>query len=865
MKYNPQKIEKKWQRIWQEEDLYRAGPPSKRKKFYVLDMFPYPSGAGLHVGHIKGYIATDVVARMKMMQGYNVLHPMGWDAFGLPAENYAIKNKIHPDVAVKKNIRHFKKQLSKIGFTYDWSKEINTTDPEYYKWTQWAFLEMFKRGLVSESYEPINWCPKCKTGLANEDIQDGRCERCGTKVVKKPIRQWVIKITKYADRLLKGLKGLDWPEHIIKMQEDWIGRSEGTEFDMRVFSGKNDLGGIRVFTTRLDTVFGMTYVVLAPEHELIERLKENIGNFKEIKKYKKGVEAKLAEEREKEKKGIRLEGISAENPFNKERVPVFVSEYVLADYGTGAIMAVPAHDERDFEFARRYNLPIRRVIRGVGPAEEGKREGKDLPFVKDGVVVNSGSFSGLSSGEAREEMTRWLRRKKMGRKKVFYRIRDWVFARQRYWGEPFPLVYCPRCKERILRREYKKGEFNKGELANPGWVCLSEKDLPLKLPKVKYYEPTGTGESPLSNIKKWVKTSCPKCGGPAKRETNTMPQWAGSSWYYLRYTDAKNKKEPLSRKKELYWLPVDLYVGGAEHATRHLIYARFWHKFLKDIGVVSTAEPFLRLKSVGIILASDSRKMSKRYGNVVNPDDMSRKYGADSLRLYEMFMGPFGQEIAWQEKGVVGARRFLERVWKLASGKRKALAKNGEGGKEGRKKGAERDGLEGLIHKTIKKVTEDIEHFKFNTAISSLMILVKEMERQPSLETKDLKLLVQMLAPFAPHIAEEIWQGLVSRGGPRSFPSSSKNDTNLVSGEGGLSIFLSSWPKWKKELIREERFVLVVQVNGRVRERIEAGIGISQEEAREIALRSEKVRGWLRNKKIRKVIFVKNKLINFVV
>ena len=823
-KLNHKKIEKKWQKFWLENKTFNTKDISQRPKFYVLDMFPYPSGAGLHVGHLRGYIATDVIARMRMMQGYNVLHPMGWDAFGLPAENYALKNKIHPAVAVRQNIKNFKKQLSKIGFTYDWGREINTTDPNYYKWTQWIFLQMFKAGLVYESFEPINWCPSCKTGLANEDLEKGRCERCGSKVEKRPLRQWIIKITKYADRLLEDLKYLNWPEHIIKMQKDWIGKSEGVEFEMKIFKGNEELKEkIKVFTTRIDTVFGMTYVVLAPENKILENLKNKIENWKEIEKYKKEVEAKLAEEREKEKTGIKVGGILAENPFNKEKVPIFISEYVLADYATGSIMAVPAHDKRDFEFAKKFNLPIRKVI------EAGQKE---ECYEGEGILVNSGEFSGLNSKEAKEKMAKWLKERKIGEKKVYYKIRDWVFARQRYWGEPIPLVFCENCADKIKNQKSKtKNEFNKGELLNPGWICVPEKDLPVKLPRVKYYEPTGTGESPLANITKWVNTKCPKCGGPAKRETNTMPQWAGSCWYYLRYIDPKNKKELVSKKKEKYWMPVDLYVGGAEHATRHLIYARFWHKFLYDIGVVSTKEPFLKLKSVGLILGPDGRKMSKRYGNVINPDDICKKFGADSLRVYEMFMGPFDQEIAWQERGVVGAKRFLERVWnlrlkiancKLQIEKRKKILK--------------------ILHQTIKKVTEDIENFKFNTAISQLMICANELEREKEIEKEIFESFLKLLAPFAPHIAEEIWQFLGHK----------------------KSIFLSPWPKWDEKLIKEELITLIIQVNGKVRDKVEVEASISKEEAEKLAISLEKIKKWIEGKEIKKIVFVPGKLINIV-
>jgi len=818
------KIERKWQKVWEKHQVFKTKNLSKKPKFYVLDMFPYPSGAGLHVGHLKGYIATDVIARFKIMQGFNVLHPMGWDAFGLPTENFAIKNKISPQLATKRNIKYFKSQLARIGFSYDWSREINTTDPDYYKWTQWIFLQFFKEGLVYESFEPINWCPSCKTGLANEDLEGGNCERCGSRVEKKPLRQWVIKITKYADALLEGLNNLDWPEHIIKMQKDWIGKSEGVEFEMKLFRGKELLKEkIRVFTTRIDTVFGMTYVVLAPENKILESLKSEISNWKEIEKYKKEVEAKLAEEREKEKTGIQIEGILAENPFNNEKVPIFVSEYVLGDYATGSIMAVPAHDQRDFEFAKKFNLPIKKVIEG------GQKEGE--VFEGEGVLINSGEFSGLRSSVAKEKMAQFLEKRKIGGKKVYYKIRDWVFARQRYWGEPFPLVFCENCKKKILEKKYKKGEFNEGELLNPGWICLPEKELPLKLPKVKYYEPTGTGESPLAKIEKWVKTKCPKCGALAKRETNTMPQWAGSCWYYLRYIDPKNKKRFVDPKKERYFMPVDLYVGGAEHATRHLIYARFWHKFLYDLKLVSHKEPFLKLKSVGLVRGSDGRKMSKRWGNFVDPVDVVKKFGADALRTYEMFMGPFEQEISWQEKGIIGTKRFLDKVWFL---KDRVSDKT-----------PEKEELKILFSKTVKKVTQDIENFKLNTAISQLMVFTNALEKEKEIPSDFYFGLVKMLAPFAPHLAEEIWQYFQKK--KKKFQS----------------IFETEWPKAKE--VSEKRYQIIVQINGKKRGLLFLEREFSQKEIEKMIILSEKFKKYFEGKEVKKVIFLPKKLINFVV
>jgi leucyl-tRNA synthetase len=949
--YNPKAIEKKWQKYWEQKKTYRQY--GRKKKFYVLDMFPYPSGAGLHVGHPKGYIATDVVARMKQLQGFAVLHPMGWDAFGLPAEQYAIKNKIHPSVAVKKNVATFKKQLEKIGFTYDWDREIDTTDPEYYKWTQWIFLQLFKKGLAYESYEPINWCPSCQTGLANEDLENGRCERCGSEVEKKPMRQWVLKMTAYADRLLYDLdkEKLAWEESIKEQQRNWIGRSEGAivKFPVKESDGES----IEVFTTRIDTIFSGTFLILAPEHPLIEQWASRISNIGEVREYVGSVRKKSEIERTAEsgeKTGVELKGVTVVNPATGEDMPVWVSDFVLGHYGTGAVFA-DAHDERDFEFAQKYGIPLKtsiapyvRLEGGAAPrsdegvfrfkavtgivrhwseekylavefvdglwglvggaihenesadeammreleeetvyknfslekrlfdpaisrgykarkgreeeceeivyvakalndgrsheiaAEEGIRNyawltkdeilkkkmlshhlfyfkhfaGGQQAFTEDGVLVNSGEFSGLTSREAREKITAWLEKKGLARRKVNYRLRDWVFSRQRYWGEPIPLVHCELC----------------------GVVPVPEKDLPVKLPNVKSYEPTGTGESPLAAIEKWVKTKCPACGGPARRETNTMPQWAGSSWYYLRYIDPRNKKNLVDLKKEKEWMPVDLYVGGAEHATRHLLYARFWHKFLCDIGAVSTKEPFYRLVNVGLILASDGRKMSKRWGNVINPDDMIAQFGADALRLYEMFMGPFTQSIAWNTDGVVGTRRFLEKVWRLQSRVESTTPKTDR-----------EKAVLILCHKTIKKVTEDIEGFRFNTAISTLMILVNEIEKLDVVPQAIYENVLILLSPFAPHIAEELWSALGHK----------------------ESIFLESWPKANPKYLKDEEVELVVQVNGRLRGRVKVKAGSDQKAAETSALEDAGVKAHTDGKQIRKVIYVPDKLLNFVV
>lgn len=803
-KYDPKSIEEKWQKTWEKEGVYKNY--SREKKFYALDMFPYPSGAGLHVGHPKGYIATDVISRFKMLNGYSVLHPMGWDAFGLPAENFAIKNKVHPRIAVEENVATFKKQLEAFGFTYDWDREINTTDPQYYKWTQWIFLKLFEKGLAYESEEPVNWCPSCKTVLANEDLEKGLCERCGTQVVQKKMRQWVLRMTAYADRLMYDLDAaeLDWEQSIVEQQKNWIGRSEGAQFEMKV-EGTDEK--IEVYTTRLDTVFGMTYAVVAPEHQIIEKLKSNIANYAEVEKYLINAQNKTTLERtelQKEKTGVKLEGLNVINPFTNEAVPLFVADYVLGGYGTGAVMAVPAHDERDYEFARRHDLPIKEVI--VGEASEC--ENKDAcAFVHDGILIESGEYAGLSSADAREKMTQWLEQEKIGHRKVNYKMRDWVFSRQRYWGEPIPIVHCERC----------------------GTVALPEDQLPLMLPEVESYEPTGTGEGPLAVIEDWVNTTCPTCGGSAKRETNTMPQWAGSSWYYLRYIDPKNNNALIGKDAEKEWMPVDLYVGGAEHATRHLLYARFWHKFLYDIGVVSTIEPFKKLVHVGLILAEDGRKMSKRWNNVVNPDDVIGQFGADAMRVYEMFMGPFTQSVAWSTNGVSGARRFLDKIYAM----QEKISDDQESSVVTR-----------ILHKTIRKVTEDIENFRFNTAISSMMILVNAMEKEKSLSQIQFSTLVLLLAPFAPHLAEEIWREKLGH---------------------AESIFSAQWPEYDGDLAKDEEIEMVVQVNGKVRDRLMVAADVTEDEAKETAIESEKVRAFTTGKEIKKVIFVPGKLINIVV
>ena len=796
--YNHEEIENKWQKKWEEDELYRTQESTDKEKCYVLDMFPYPSGEGLHVGHPKGYIATDIYSRYKRMSGYNVLHPMGWDAFGLPAENFALKNKVHPREAVEKNIARFKEQLSVIGFSYDWEREINTTDPKYYKWTQWIFLKLFEKGLAYESNEPINWCPKCLTGLANEDLEGSECERCGTVVEKKPIRQWVLRITDYAEKLLEDIEGLDWPESIKESQRNWIGKSEGAEISFKILASGFQ-GEVKVFTTRPDTLFGATYLVFAPEHGLLKNNELGITNYEEVQKYIKDTEKKSDLDRqkdEKDKTGVELKGIKALNPANNEEIPVYIADYVLSGYGTGAIMAVPAHDERDFEFAKKFDLPIQEVVSCGNVLNEA--------FDGEGLLVNSGGFDGLKNEEAKEKITKEVG----GKMKVTYRLRDWVFSRQRYWGEPIPIIHCDSC----------------------GPVAVPEKDLPVVLPEVEHYEPTGTGESPLASIDSWVNTTCPKCGGKGRRETNTMPQWAGSSWYYLRYIEPKNDSEFVNKKKEKHWSPVDMYVGGAEHATRHLVYARFWHKFLFDIGEVNYAEPFKRLMNVGLIQAEDGSKMSKRYGNVINPDDIVKIVGADTLRVYEMFMGPFDHSIMWNANNISGVRRFLEKVFNMSE--KEFIEKD--------------DHLTRYSHQTIKKVGEDIESFKFNTAISQLMIFLNRMHTMETHEkngvTKEIfESYIKLLSPFAPHLAEELWAKMGNK----------------------KSIHLEEWPKYDESKLVSDTVSVVVQVNGKTRGSVESPSGSSEEEVLNLIKADKNISRWT-DGKVKKVVYVENRLINLV-
>lgn len=796
MKYEPKNFEKKWQLEWEKKNVFKTEDDSSKPKCYILDMFPYPSGAGLHVGHFKGYVATDILSRFRRMQGFNVLHPMGWDAFGLPAENYAIKTGTHPEIITKQNISSIKKQMKEVGLSYDWGREINTTDPEYYKWTQWIFLKMFEKGLAYEANMPINWCPSCKTGLANEEVINGECERCGTPVEQRRIRQWVLRITKYAERLLNDLDDLDWGEKIKEMQRNWIGKSEGAVITFGVDDEKVD-----VFTTRPDTLFGCTYIVLAPEHNLVLKLKDRIKNKEELEEYLNKVKLKSERERiaeVKDKTGVRLLGVSAINPINKKEVPVFVADYVLAHYGTGAVMAVPAHDERDFEFAKKFNLDIVEVIKGGNIKKEA--------YTGEGVLINSGEFNGLDSNLAKEKIVNYLG----ARKEVKYKLRDWIFSRQRYWGEPIPLIHCPKC----------------------GIVPVPESELPLRLPKVLKYEPTNTGESPLANISEWVNVKCPICNKEAKRETNTMPQWAGSCWYYLRFIDPYNNKEIVDRVKEKHFMPVDLYVGGAEHAVLHLLYARFWHKFLYDINVVSEKEPFKKLRNVGLILAYDAQKMSKSKGNTVSSSHIIDEYGADTLRVYEMFMGPFFDAIAWNMQGVKGVSRFLNRFWNVCLD-----CRDNDDIESSREVLREENIL-------IKKVKEDLKEMKFNTAIAFFMEFLNFIEkRKYEVSLKTIENVLKIFYPFAPHMTEELWKIL----GKENY------------------IHEEKWPEYDESLIVQDKMELVIQVNGKVREKVEVGVELKEEELKEITLNNEKVLKWIKGKEIRKVIFIPPKLINIVI
>jgi len=795
--YNPQEIELRWQDYWEKNKFFQAEDFFKKPKKYILIEFPYPSGEGLHVGHCRSYSALDAVARKKRMEGYNVLFPIGWDAFGLPTENYALRTGIHPKIATEKNIANFKRQLKSLGLSFDWSREINTTDPKYYKWTQWIFLKFFEKGLAYQASLSINWCPSCKIGLANEEVVSGRCERCGAQAEKKVLKQWMLKITAYADRLMDDLQIVDYLEKIKAQQINWIGKSYGTEINFKVID-LNEV--IKVFTTRADTLFGVTAIVLASEHPLVEKLitkenKEKVEKYIEESKKKSDFER---EKLEKEKTGV-FTGSYCLNPINSEKVPIWVGDYVVLSYGGGAVMVVPAHDYRDYDFAKKYGLEIREVIFGGDISKDA--------FVDYGTLVNSDEFNGLSSKEAIEKITEWLEKKGLGRKTVQYKLRDWVFSRQHYWGEPIPIIHCQKC----------------------GQVSVPEKDLPVELPYVEKYQPTGTGESPLAAISNWVNVKCPKCGGEARRETDTMPNWAGSNWYYMRYCDPQNDKSLADPKKLKYWLPVDWYNGGMEHTTLHLLYSRFCYKFLFDVGIAPQSEPYQRRTSHGIVLAEDGRKMSKSFGNVINPDDIVQKYGADTLRVYEMFMGPFDQAIAWSTRGVRGAFRFLERVWKLVleSSQNKSSSK-----------------ILRALHKLNKKIDNDLEVTKFNTIIAAFMEFVNLCQDHKEEIGRDvIERLLILLSPFAPHISEELWQKLGHK----------------------KSIFLEKWPKYDSEFTKEEIITLIIQVNGKIRDKIEVEADISEEEAKKLALSRKIVQKWIEEKEIKKVIFVPGKLINIVV
>jgi leucyl-tRNA synthetase len=962
--FNHQKIEAKWRKIWEKSGIYKAEDFSKKPKYYALFEFPYPSGDGLHVGHIRPYIAMDVISRKRRMGGYNVLFPIGWDAFGLPTENYAIKTGIHPKIVTKRNTDTFRRQLKSMGFSFDWAREINTTDPKYYKWTQWIFLQFYKRGLAYKKKMPINWCLSCKIGLANEEVVDGRCERCGGEIEKREKEQWLLKITKYAEKLLNDLKKVDYLEKIKTQQINWIGKSEGALIDFKIQGTSNK---IQVFTTRPDTLFGATYMVLAPEHPIIKNLESRIQNLEEVEKYIKKAKRKSDLQRTelaKEKTGVELKGVKAINPATKKEIPIFVADYVLASYGTGAIMAVPAHDERDFEFAKKYKLQIEQVVApetGIKQINEERRDGgcgvifdpktqryamnkrvsgikagmlgfygggvekgenlkkgifreieeesglydfkeiykvgsafahyfntlkrvnrvasancflailncrkakptkleshenfelvwatadeiienwshfnadkgldhwiwffdkavtlavelgydktsdpkkfKEEIFTGNGILINSDKFDGMESGKAKWEITKFVG----GKKQVQYHLRDWIFSRQHYWGEPIPIIFCKKCGE----------------------VAVPEKDLPVLLPDVKKYKPTNTGESPLAAIKNWVNTKCPKCKGPAKRETDTMPNWAGSSWYFLRYIDPKNNKTFADSKKLKYWMPVDWYNGGMEHTTLHLLYSRFWNKFLYDLGIVPVSEPYQKRTSQGMVLGKGGEKMSKSKGNVVNPDTVVKNFGADALRLYELFMGPFDQAIPWNEKGLSGCHRFLRRIWEISQSRNISNKVRNQI-------------LERILHQTIKKVGEDIEIMAFNTAVSSLMIFANECYKLKETPLGVWEKFLAILAPFAPFITEELWQELGYK----------------------TSIHLEKWPKYDERLLKEEEFELVIQVNGKVRDRISAPVDISQKGAEEIAMSRERIKKIISTDKVRKIIFVPNRLINIVI
>ena len=801
MKYNHKPIEGKWQKIWEDKGVFHAEDNSEKEKFYALIEFPYPSGQGLHVGHPRPYTALDTVARKRRLQGYNVLYPIGWDAFGLPTENYAIKNHIHPEIVTKQNIARFKKQIQSLGISFDWSREINTTDPDYYKWTQWIFIQLFKKGLAYKKEMNVNWCTSCKCVLANEEVVNGVCERCGSEVVHKVKSQWMLKITAYADRLINDLDLVNYPERVKAQQKNWIGRSTGAEVDFKTTTGDT----LTIYTTRADTLYGATYMVISPEHPLIEKWADKLSNIDAIREYQAAAARKSDFERTevaKDKTGVLVEGVKAINPVNNKEIPIFISDYVLVSYGTGAIMAVPAHDTRDWEFAKKFDLPIIEVVKGGNVQEEAYTD------CATGIMVNSGMLDGLTVDEAKKKIISWLESEGKGHSKVNYKLRDWVFSRQRYWGEPIPIVHCDKC----------------------GYVPIDESELPLRLPMVESYEPTDNGESPLAKMTDWLETTCPCCGGKAMRETDTMPQWAGSSWYFLRYMDPHNDKALASKEAIKYWSPVDWYNGGMEHTTLHLLYSRFWHKFLYDIGVVNTPEPYAKRTSHGMILGENGEKMSKSRGNVVNPDEIVDEYGADTLRLYEMFIGDFEKAAPWRQSSIRGCRRFIERYYNLQT-----ILNNAEG---------IRPELESSFHKAIKKVSDDIENIKFNTAIATLMALINDITATGAITKEELRIFTILLNPFAPHVTEEVFEMC-------------KLGDGIVAEQ--------KWPEYDEAKCKDETIEIVVQVNGKIKTKLNIPVESEKNAVLDMAKADANVAKAIENMNIIKEIYVPNKLVNLVV
>lgn len=798
MTYNHLEIEKKWQKFWDEDHTFAASTDYKKPKYYLLVEFPYPSGKGLHVGHARTYTALDVVARKRRMEGFNVLYPMGWDAFGLPTENYAIQNHIHPEIVTRENIAHFKAQLQRIGLSFDWDREINTTDSGYYKWTQWIFLQFFKKGLAYKKEMAVNWCTSCKCVLANEEVVDGKCERCGSEVVHKNKSQWMLKITEYADRLIDEIDDVNYVNPVVVQQKNWIGRSYGAQVKFETSVGQD----LEVYTTRPDTLFGATYMVISPEHPIIIEQKDKIKNIEEILDYREKASKKSEFERSdmgKEKTGVCIDGITGINPVNNKEIPIYVSDYVLMSYGTGAIMAVPAHDTRDYEFAKTFNIPIVEVVAG------GNVEKEAFTDCATGEMINSDFLNGMSVDDAKKAITKWLSENKKGSPKVNFKLRDWVFARQRYWGEPIPIVHCPHC----------------------GIVPLPESELPLKLPEVESYEPTKDGESPLANLPEFVNTTCPVCGKPAKRETDTMPQWAGSSWYFLRYCDPFNTEALASKESLNYWMPVDWYNGGMEHTTLHLLYSRFWHKFLYDIGVVSTPEPYSKRTSHGMILGENGEKMSKSRGNVINPDDIIKSFGADTMRLYEMFIGDFEKSAPWSTTSIKGCKRFLDRVWALQD-----VLEDGEIRAE----------MEPNLHKMIKKVTIDIENMKFNTAISAMMAFLNTVSSSNKITKEEYKVLILLLHPFAPHMAEELYEKVGFKGFAHD----------------------QSWPKYDEDKCKEDTVEIALQICGKIKAKMMIDVSETKESVLQKAKENEKISSFIEGKNIIKEIYVPGKLVNIV-